>query len=1024
MRRPRRSVRAIFAVVGVTTALCALADAAWAQRFPTVRLSARTWRRLGPRGQVVPMPDLAVADRLLVGFRARATTADLDDMAARVGGRVRRVLRGGQIAVVDLPPNSDLFAAADRLKRLSLVTLAEPDRVVWAYATPNDTLYGNQAAYMNVMRAPQGWDRTTGSSDVIIAICDTGTQLNHDDISGKTWVNTLEDIDVPPDDDDGNGYADDVNGWDFDNNNNDPNPNAYDPGADELVHHGTRTAGVAAAITNNAEGIAGIDWNAKIMAVQVLDNQGLGSNSNVIAGINYAADNGADVINLSLGGGYTASYTTPIRNAVAAGAVVVAAGGNINKEFTSDQATWDSPLCNDGDPGENNVIGAGSTDNSDVKSWFSNYDGSGQNFIDLMTPGENIWCPLFYDGATYATEYGTIEGTSFSTAIISGLAALIKAIKPLATPAQITNIIRNGCDNIDGVSGNEAYAGKMGAGRINIENTLVAANPAPATVTNFQVADTPYDSGNSIDLAWTKSADDGGGDNDVTGYDILVATSPGGPFSTLDSVGPGTESYQHDPVPNGSDRYYKVRTWDAAQYTDTAVAGPVQAADNRGSAVVNLPAGVSMVSFHIRPLDRNANNLFGVTPPPSLPWARYDPLLDDYHVLNDNPSDPYLEVDMGLGFWVELATPVALSLNGHLAPVGDFTTELPAGWSQRGNPYPSAYDFTESIVTHDDTELSVAQADAAGIMSQYAWYWDNATSQHILLHDTLPGAVTDVPAEHGFWVFAFQACGLKLPRAAAAAAGAGPRAASLSLRGGQWAVQLTASAGPLADRNNYVGVAGADLPPGTIISPPPSPGPHVDLYLLDPGMPGVRAAGSIAPGPAEELGWDLAVECNVPNAEVTVSTPDLSSLPRGHYAVLEDLDADVQRFLRTAPSYRYNTGPAAATRHFRLTVSARQQGLLTITNVTAAPTRGGSVEFGFNLSQPASVDCDIVNIAGRRLHRLRSRQPLPAGANQILWDGRTDMGTLAPTGTYLLNLRASDEARQRATAVRRFFLQR
>ena len=1021
MRRQRRSFGAVSTLLAIVAAASLFPDVAAGQHFPTVRLSARTWSRVGPGRRTVRMPDLAVADRVLVGFRASATRKDLDAAAASVGGRVRQVLARAELAVVDLPPNSDLFVAADRLKRLALVTLAEPDRVVWAYATPNDTLYPNQAPYMNVIRAPQGWDHVTGSPEVVIACPDTGVQLNHPDIVGKTWVNTDE---IPANglDDDSNGFVDDVNGWDFDNNNNDPNPNPDGTGLDDLVSHGTRTAGVAAAVTNNSAGIAGVDWAAKIMAVQVLDNEGYGSVSVVIAGIQYAANNGADVINLSLGGSFTSAYTTPIRNAVAAGAVLLAAAGNDAKEFTSNQNTWDSPVCNDGNVGENDVIGVGSTDNADQRAWFSNYDSSGHNFVDVMAPGENIWGPLYYDGGAYNTPYGPDDGTSFSTPLTAGLAALIKAAKPAATPAQITTIIRNGADNIDAL--NPGYEGKLGAGRINIEKALNVADPAPHAATNVRAADTPYDAGNSIDVTWTKSSDDGAGDNDVTHYEILVSGSASGPFASAGTVPAGTQSFPHTGVPNGSDRYYLVRTWDAMQYTDAAVAGPAQAADNRAVAVVNLPAGVSMVSFHLRPVNRNANDLFGVTPPPSLPWARYDPQLGDYHRLNDNPSDPYLLVDMGLGFWVQLGSATVLTFNGYLPPAGDFTTHLPLGWSQRGNVYPSAYDFTQSVVTYRGNPMTVLEADAANVLSQYAWYWDSATSQHVLLHPSLPGAETHVPPEHGFWVFAFRECDLTLPRSAALAAGAEPRAKAASVSGGQWTLQLVASASSLADRSNFVGLAGGDLQPQTIISPPPPPGPHVDLYLLDPKTPDARAAGSIRAQSAQGLSWDLAVECSVPNAEVTVSVPDLSRLPRGYYAILEDLDAGARRFLRTAPTYRYNTGPTAATRRFRLTVSAQAQGLLTITSVTASPTRGGGTEFSFALSQAASVDCDIVNIAGRRLSRLRQQQPLPAGTNHILWDGRTDLGTLAPAGTYLLNLRASDEARQRATAVRRFFLQR
>ena len=162
---------------------------------------------------------------------------------------------------------------------------------------PNDPSYPEQW-YLDKIGAPEAWGIKSDSSNIIIAVLDTGVDIDHPDLYKNIWINEDE-IKDNGIDDDNNGYIDDVNGWDFFNKVADPNPK-FSEGFTEIgLHHGTIVAGIIAAEGNNNFGITGINWSAKIMPLKVLSDKGEGSTVEVIQAIDYAIDNGADIINLS-----------------------------------------------------------------------------------------------------------------------------------------------------------------------------------------------------------------------------------------------------------------------------------------------------------------------------------------------------------------------------------------------------------------------------------------------------------------------------------------------------------------------------------------------------------------------------------------------------------------------------------------------------------------------------------------------------------------------------------------------------
>ena len=261
---------------------------------------------------------------------------------------------------------------------------AEPNYVVSAdIAPPDDTdfnrLWGLHNTGQNVngtngtndadIDALEVWDVTTGSSDVVVAVIDSGVDINHPDLQNNIWVNTGEIADNLIDDD-GNGYVDDVNGWDFLIDDKDPR---------DSHGHGTHVAGTIAAVSDNNRGVTGVSWSAKIMALRFLDAWGLGSTANAIEAIEYANSMGADIINNSWGGG---GYNQALKDAIdASSALVVCAAGNNGRNNDSIPHYPSSYTST-------NIIAVAATNQNDQLAGFSNY---GNVSVDVGAPGVNIY---------------------------------------------------------------------------------------------------------------------------------------------------------------------------------------------------------------------------------------------------------------------------------------------------------------------------------------------------------------------------------------------------------------------------------------------------------------------------------------------------------------------------------------------------------------------------------------------------------------------------------------------------------
>ncbi len=337
---------------------------------------------------------------------------------------------------------------------------------------PNDSLYSLQWHHTGAIASvntPTGWDTTTGSNAIVVAVVDSGVDTNHPDLDDNIWLNTDE-IASNGIDDDHNGFVDDVHGFDFTNDTNDPSPSPDgidedgDTEIDGGVLHGTHVAGIIGEEGNNGIGGAGVMWDVQLMPVQVLDDEGAGYDSDIAQGIRYAADNGANIINLSLGGyGSTSVLSEAIAYAEGKGAIVIAAAGNDGEDINTNPFF---PAC------YSNVIGVGSLGQNGTPSSFSNY---GSNCVDVSAPGENIVSTFYEDASnsSFVAQYGLESGTSMAAPMVSGVAGLLAAQHSTATAAELRSLVLAAIEPVSGLS-SQYGSGVIDASKLNNQIILSA----------------------------------------------------------------------------------------------------------------------------------------------------------------------------------------------------------------------------------------------------------------------------------------------------------------------------------------------------------------------------------------------------------------------------------------------------------------------------------------------------------------------------------------------------------------------
>lgn len=441
-----------------------------------------------------------VPDELLVQPKGGVTNEQLDKILA--GHNVTVIGEIPQIRVKHIKVPSHAYEKVKlALSKNPNIEFVEYNYLAEAYATPNDPYYPSTQWHLPKISAPYGWDITTGSSAVPIAILDTGVDATHPDLSSKLLA-----------------------GYNFAYNNTDTN---------DMGGHGTSVAGLAAAVTNNAIGVAGVAWGNPIMPLVIADSNGWIPYSNMANAITYATDHGIKIINMSCGG---ASQSTTLQNAVNyawnKGCVIVAAAGNDATSSPNYPAA-----CS-------NVIAVSATTGDDTIAIYSSYG----SWIDVAAPGSSLTTTLKGGG------YGGATGTSYAAPIVSGLAALIISANPTLSNTQVVDIMEKNADDL-GTAGFDVY---YGYGRINVYKSLLAAtnNQQQPDTTAPVVSVTSPANGSTVGGNTTVSVSS----TDVAGV-VQVEFYLDGSLYATDTTSPYKFSWDTPQYPDGT-YYLQARAYD------------------------------------------------------------------------------------------------------------------------------------------------------------------------------------------------------------------------------------------------------------------------------------------------------------------------------------------------------------------------------------------------------------------------------------------------------------------------------
>lgn len=370
--------------------------------------------------------DIIVASgQILVKPKAAMKEGDFRALLHAHGGHQKQIIDGINVRVVGVPDDK-AARVIEALNRNPNVEFAEWDYIAEAVYSPNDPYFTSGSQWHHTkIQSPQAWNVTLGLTNVIVAVLDTGVDFKHPDLTGKL-----------------------LTGYNYIANNN----NAADDHG-----HGTAVSGTAAASGNNSVGGLGVAVNNYVLPVKVLDATGSGSYSAIANGLTYAAKQGARVINLSMGGPNSSStLQSAVDYAWSKNCVIIAAAGN---------SANDTPQY----PGAcNNVVAVSATDSNDARASFSSYG----SYVTVSAPGQNILTTL--NGGSY----GGVNGTSFSSPVTAGVAALVASANPQLSNLQIVNILKTTSDDL-GAAGYDVY---FGSGRVNASRAVLAAG-SPTTET-------------------------------------------------------------------------------------------------------------------------------------------------------------------------------------------------------------------------------------------------------------------------------------------------------------------------------------------------------------------------------------------------------------------------------------------------------------------------------------------------------------------------------------------------------------
>lgn len=447
-------------------------------------------------GAIAQAADDYVAEELLISFKPGTRGAQADSIRNGLGAKKIKGWAEINAEHWRLPHGLEVPKAIEALSRNPNVEYAEPNYLLRADAVPRDARRAELWPLHNLglsggtpdadIDAPEAWEVRHDASSVVVAVIDSGIDYNHPDLAANIFINPGEsgtdsqgrNMATNGVDDDGNGYVDDVRGWDFINNDNQP--------LDENGH-GTHVAGTIGAVGDNEIGVAGVAWKVQLMPLKMLDANAVGPLSAGVSALLYAAKfvdgSGNKIVrisNNSYGSGSTKSKAMESAIKSFAGLFVASAG---NSAITTVQFPAGFPLPN--------IVAVAATDRNDLLAWFSNY---GAAWVHIAAPGSGILSTV--PGAGY--DY--YSGTSMAAPHVSGVAALLLAQNPVWAATELKAQMLNTVDLLSPLAGKVSSGGRLNAGRALGASEFPDDTTPPAAITDLAVASSQL---TSITLAWS-----------------------------------------------------------------------------------------------------------------------------------------------------------------------------------------------------------------------------------------------------------------------------------------------------------------------------------------------------------------------------------------------------------------------------------------------------------------------------------------------------------------------------------------
>ncbi|MHB0935372.1 MAG: S8 family serine peptidase [Armatimonadota bacterium] len=933
-------------------------------------------------------PPASVPGQLLVRYQAGSSAAVRSTASRTIEAVVIKEYPRFNLQLVGLPDGMTIEEGITAYRNTPGVTYAEPNYIYKTCAVPNDQMYPSLWG-LEKINAPEAWNVLTGAESIVVADIDTGVDYTHPDLEDNMWVNSAE-IPGNEKDDDNNGFVDDVYGINAIDNAANPGDPMDDHG------HGTHTTGTIGAVGNNQEGITGVNWAVKIMALKFLDDEGVGATSDAITCFEYVLamkNRGVNirVTNNSWGGGAPSQALQDAIEACGdAGILNVCAAGNDSVDndggfFRHYPSSYDLDC----------ILAVASSDQDDEASWFTNW---GATTVDVAAPGSSI-LSTYPDG-----RYLFMSGTSMACPHVAGAAALILGLTPGLTVAEVKAQIMNTGDPVSWV-GKPTVTNK----RLNLKRCL-----RPFKV-NFLM---PRQ--NQV-LFVTRP----------TMIALVEGFNPNTLTVSLDDTPLEAPSYnpatgeltcQLGPLTPGRSHVLKVSGQDL-------FGGPAEEMMTFWVQSKTFYSGKYMVAFPAVDVGSVPDVFTDITYPRVAVWnpgtLEYEQYPQSFADLN---NQIWAATDMvtgqkaapaGRGFWVDLPSTSRLNLCGDVVRA-DHPISIPIlrGFNMIGNPYTYPIGFGSVMLQYNGVLYSLPEAVQANLIEPVLYRWEGTGYRF----DLLPEAVLQPWV--GYWILCrantkVRPMTLIFQPAEAGTARSTEAKATVRAQGKVWEVPInvadlvtnqkaTVILGALENATNQTDF-GLD-----IAAPPMSPGGlSVTSRSGLQDEPLLRDYRPLTEG--AEYRWEVSVN-GTPGSQVVISWPKLTGLPRNYVLTLHDKVTGEDRYMRTSANYTVTLGAQERERQLVITASPGDLGSLRVMNLQGQRTRANGASITCQVTQAANVTVEIRTLAGRLVKRF----PVTAFAQGLVnvnWDGADTRGRRVPRGAYLCHVLAETSSGQKATAV-------